>query len=106
MRLDGVAGDAGHLDAATEQRRRHLGRGAHLGGADRREVGRMGQQDAPTAEKPAGVTGQSGTRVVRDSANPFHSAIQRSRFGHSTITSVAEITKVMVKIHGKKATLL
>ena len=54
MRLDGVAGDAGHLDAASEQGRRHFGRGAHLGGADGGEVGGVGQEDAPAADTPPG----------------------------------------------------
>ena len=62
VRLDGVAGDAGHLDAASEQGRRQFGGGAHLGGADGGEVGGMGQQNTPAADRRGEGAGQSPTR--------------------------------------------
>ena len=54
MRLDGVAGDGDHLDAALGELRSQLSGGAQLGGTHRREVGGVGEQNAPSETETDG----------------------------------------------------
>ena len=55
VRLDGVAGDGDHLDASFGELGGELSGGAQLGGTHRREVGGVGEQNAPSETETGGV---------------------------------------------------